>query len=555
MNELRKGEIIELRENICVTKIENAFNWFRERTILAFLLFICQIVLFFLTAPVTPCFAEGIAEGDSITGGDSTPFDQVEVFSFDSRDEAESFSKKLESSGYRSIIETEIRGTKEVHTVFILTIKGEQFDVQELSGESLPDSGEKGPAPDKAQHYESGGGPSWDTMGRRWSNIHGSLSLTGIYTDNVLNSRDNKKADFSTVLTPEIWLTVPGIKQKLSLLTLSPRAPGGFTLSTPDSEQKRRLSGYAYYRTDIPLSSSSGISPYGEQLMHKLGGGILYNGPRISASLADQYESSYHEREAGMVLKPGEQDRYDANRFDALLKYTSLNRLGLDLGYSNFIVRYASGESSFRDRSDDLFSSSVSYRLSPKMSLLAEYEYISIAYDQESSLDSSEHYFLGGLSWDITEKSKGLIKAGYVVKDFENGFGRHDDFSFEVQLDHRLTPRTSLLVSGFRKTSETNIADMSFSITNGFETRLQHMLSTRLTTSAGFLLTEDHYKDEAGLTESVESRTYQGVLECQYEFRRWLRGRVGYAYTQKDSSRNELEYKTNSLFFLITLSH
>jgi hypothetical protein len=158
-------------------------------------------------------------------------------------------------------------------------------------------------------------------------------SFTGIYTDNVLNSRNNKKADFSTVLTPEIWLAVPGIKQKLSLLTLSPRAPGGFTLSTPDSEQKRRFSGHAYYRADIPLSSSSGISPYGEQLMHKLGGGILYNGPRISVGLADQFES-YHEREAGMVLKPDEQDRYDANRFDARLKYTSLNRLGIDLGYS-----------------------------------------------------------------------------------------------------------------------------------------------------------------------------------------------------------------------------
>jgi hypothetical protein len=189
------------------------------------------------------------------------------------------------------------------------------------------------------------------------------------------------------------------------------------------------------------------------------------------------------------------------------------------------------------------------------MSLLAEYKYISITYDRDSLLDSSEHYFLGGLSWDITAKSKGLIKAGYVVKDFEHDSGRHDDFSFEVQLDHQLTPRTSLLASAFRKTSETNLADMSFSVTNGFETRLRHMLTARITTSAGFLFAEERYEDESGLTESVDSRTYQGVLECQYEFRRWLKGRVGYAYTQKDSSRDDLEYKTNSLFFLITLSH
>jgi hypothetical protein len=167
---------LKLGENVCLTKTERV-TWSGERTIITVLLFICQILVFFHASPVPPCFAEEITDGDSITGGDSIPLDQIEVFSFDSRDEAESFSKKLERSGYRSIIRTEVRETKEVHTVFILTIKGEQFDTQELSDEPVPDSGEKEPSPDKAQHYESGGKPSWDMMGGRWNNVHASPAL------------------------------------------------------------------------------------------------------------------------------------------------------------------------------------------------------------------------------------------------------------------------------------------------------------------------------------------------------------------------------------------
>jgi len=192
--------------------------------------------------------------------------------------------------------------------------------------------------------------------------------------------------------------------------------------------------------------------------------------------------------------------------------------------------------------------------LSPRVSLLAEYRFFGISYDKTGTLDSREHYFAGGISWEITAKSKGLFKAGYVVKDFDHSLGSHDDFSLELQLDHRITPKTSVVADAYRKTNETDLSGMAFSVTTGFDVRLKHAFTPKLTSTVGFLLDYDDYKRMEGLTEAAESTTYQWNAALQYAFRRWLRGTAGYAYTVKNASIEDLEYNSNTLFFNVIAS-
>ena len=169
--------------------------------------------------------------------------------------------------------------------------------------------------------------------------------------------------------------------------------------------------------------------------------------------------------------------------------------------------------SDFRNRQDNGLFGVLTYKLSPRLSLLAEYRFFDISYDHTGALDSSEHYFLGGISWDITAKSKGLFKAGYVVKDFDHSLGSFNDFSLELQLDHRFTPKTSVVASAYRKPTETDLSGMAFSLTNGFDVQLRHVLTPKLTSSVGFLVENDHYKQLQGLTEAADSTTYQ-VERC-----------------------------------------
>lgn len=498
-----------------------------------------------------PCFAGGVEKINTIPEKELIPLEKVNVITLDSREKAESFARDLEKSGYKTVVTAGEKGDSQNYKVFILIDKKEQNPSDASGGLS------QGPADnittqDKTRSYESDEKPSWGMLEKRHRYVHASLSLSGIYTDNALSSTNNKQSDFSTFLSPAIWIEFPYSSQHLAPLSLSSRSPGGSLLTRQWPDSLLRYQASLYYTTNIPLTSSSGGLAFGKIPSQTLTGRLLLSGNRFSLLAEDQYEFAHQEQEAGDVATTGKNDRYNSNLFNILLSYESRNRLVFQVGYSHFITGYHSDLGSFRDRQDNGFSASVSYKLSPKIDLTAEYRYLDISYDNAGGLDSSEHYVMGGLSWKITAKSRGLLKVGYGVKNFDHLSDRFNYFSFEAQLDHRFTPKTALSLSAFRKTRETNVMGMAFALTTGVNVRLQHLLTSRLTSSAGFIVANDHYKTWPQLTSGVKSRIYQVNLALQYEFRKWLRGGIGYAYTIKNSSDSTLEYKSNTFYFNIT---
>ncbi len=332
------------------------------------------------------------------------------------------------------------------------------------------------------------------------------------------------------------------------------RSPGGSQLSRQWPDLDSHYQAFLYYRTDIPLTSSSGHLGYGTTPAQTLDSRLLIKGNRFSLLAEDHYEFSYHVQEAGAVVRNDERDRYNSNYFGVAFLYDTQHRLMLSGGYSNFITTYQSDLSDFMNRQDNGLFGVLTYKLTPRLSLLAEYRFFDIAYDHSGELDSREHYILGGISWDITAKSKGLFKAGYVVKDFDHSLGSSGDFSLELQLDHRFTPKTSLVASVYRKPTETDLSGAAFSLTNGLDLELRQVLTPKLTSAVGFLVEDEHYKQLDGLTEEADSTTYQWNAALQYAFRRWLRGTAGYAYTMKNASISELEYNSNTLFFNVIAS-
>ena len=109
-----------------------------------------------------------------------------------------------------------------------------------------------------------------------------------------------------------------------------------------------------------------------------------------------------------------------------------------------------------------------------------------------------------------------------------------------------------ILVNAYRKPNETNIDGTDFSLTEGLEVRLQHLLTSRLTSSAAFLIINEHYKEGPDFDDIIDSELYQVRLALQYAFKRWLKGGIGYARTIKNSSLSELEYRSNMFYFTIT---
>ncbi len=457
------------------------------------------------------------------------PTEKFEMGRFSDRETAKAFLSKLVESGYTGGIEQlkDSSGQAEYQVYVLLPVSAGG----DAGSESL----------------------TWSLLGNKGKNMHAAVTLTGLFTDNAFNARENRKSDFSMFLTPEVWLNLPRTDKIVSAEGLSPSSAGGHILDALTGE---RLFGYhasLYYRTDLPLITSK-TSPYGNAATHRLAAGLALIGNKLSLGLSDQFEKSYQEREAGQLIRADSRDRYDANRFSAAAAYDTRNRIILSLDYVNFITNYHSETGKALDRHDFGLTPAIRYRLTPKINLLAEYSYYVVSYDSTSSLDSEEQYFLGGLEWRLTEKSFGRIKAGYEVKDFEHG-GRYRGYSFELQAEHRLTPKTQLSLSAYRKTNETRVAGTAFAISTGARLSLSHMITSKITAAImlSYLNDRNRGTSPSSLSETaVNDNIYQAGIEVQYAFRRWLRARAEYLFTIKDSSDPAFDYRSNTLLFGLT---
>ncbi|MBI5633658.1 MAG: outer membrane beta-barrel protein [Nitrospirae bacterium] len=478
-----------------------------------------------------PVAAESGAPPDLPTGNATAAeqAEKLEMGRFSNMDTAKAFLLKLIESGYTGGIEQQKNSNgQEEYKVYVLLSSAPGA---EAGSESL----------------------TWSLLGQKGKSIHAAVTLTGIFTDNAFNTKENRKSDFSLLLTPEVWLNLPRTDKAADYENLSPRSTGGHVL---DSLPGERLFGYQvslYYRTDLPLIASK-TSPYGSTATHKVAAGLALIGNRFSLNVSDQFEKAYQEREAGQVIRTDTRERYDANRFSAGVAYDTRNRFIFSLDYVNFITGYRSEIGEGLDRHDYGFTPTLRYRLTSKINLLAEYTYSVVSYDSNSSLDSKEQYFLGGLEWRLTEKSFGRVKAGYEVKDFIHG-ERYSGYSFELQLEQRLTPKTQFALAAYRKTNEMRVAGTAFTITTGARLSLSHMLTSKITTAFLLSYQNDRHKGTSLLSLSetaVNDDIYQAGVEVQYAFRRWLRARAEYFFTIKESSDPAFDYRSNTLLLGLT---
>ena len=252
-----------------------------------------------------------------------------------------------------------------------------------------------------------------ELFGKKGGYVHPFLAVTEFYTDNVFYSKNDKKSDFATVLSPGIWLTVPGVYEKLLIADTSILSPGGFSLSRYKPETFKRYQTYLFYNADIELYSRE---TSGNIVNHKLEGLLQYNlRGGLTFELIDQFLASHDLRGTGIS---SELDKFRTNLADFIVTYNLGERFMLRLDYANYFVDYTASRNDFRDRNDNTVSAYLFYLFRPKTSLFYEYEFVDVSYVDNILSNSAEHHSFLGVQWDVTAKSKGSVKAGYGLKDF-----------------------------------------------------------------------------------------------------------------------------------------
>jgi|WetSurSiteA1Bulk_404760.scaffolds.fasta_scaffold03006_2 polysaccharide biosynthesis protein VpsM len=391
---------------------------------------------------------------------------------------------------------------------------------------------------------------SGSVFGKRGGFVHPFLSITEYYTDNVFFSPDNTKDDFITVFSPGIWLALPHVYEKLLRIETSDVDPGGFSLSRYKPDEFQPYQAYLFYNADIEKFAKHSSE---DAVNHKFEGFFQYNlRGGLSFEVMDQYIDSHDDRGTGINTELSE---YKTNLANFIMMYRTASRFDFRIDTSYFLVNYDKSIDDYRDRYDLSLAAYIFYKATPKTRFFFEYEYLDITYDENILSDSREHHFFGGMQWDITAKSKGSVKAGYGKKDFASAEENADDFIFEVQIDHHLTPKTSLMLRASRSTNETDVSTTDYVLSDTIELEYLQKITAKISADIKLSYTRDAYKDDFtynGRTAKLDDDYYDGAFALQYKFREWLQADAGYIFMKRDSSFSEFDYTTNVFFFRLT---
>lgn len=187
-----------------------------------------------------------------------------------------------------------------------------------------------------------------------------------------------------------------------------------------------------------------------------------------------------------------------------------------------------------------------------------EYEFSDISFDTYSASDSVENRFYAGVEWDVTAKTMGRIKLGYIDKNFDTSDVQDQDgFSFEVQTRHNFNPKRGLQVTGFRRFNESTMVDAYTFISTGITAAWLQRFTEKWSGTLALGYRNEEYKGEStfdGITTERDDDIWSISPAIRYEFRDWMTFDLGYAFAMRDSNFSIFEYNSNTVFFRIDLS-
>ena len=406
---------------------------------------------------------------------------------------------------------------------------------------------------DNSTFNEGTGEINSDLFGKKGGYIHPFFPIAGLYTDNVFNVKENTASDVATVLSPGVWLAVPGTRTQVVEINTSTRTPGGLDYDIGYSRYRKRFQSYLLVASAFSIYSEESKADTEEYWVE---GFIQYNFPgNLSFDLINQYADSHDEWSARF---PGELDKYKNNFFTLRTTYALSDMFRIRVDYANYYLEYDDQQrNSNSDRTDNSFSGYFFYNFRPKYSLFAQYDHINVKYDTNSLADNNTHRFYGGLNWEISAKSYGRLQAGYTNKEFDSSLREDQDATiFRAVIRHAFTAKTSLELRAFRQIRESYITTgLNDILTNEISAHYRQKITSKISANIDLSYTnEDYSAPPPGFTTTREDKFYHALPSVEYHFRKWLSTQFAYIYNKRDSNFSIFDYKNNTFLIRIKTS-
>jgi hypothetical protein len=233
------------------------------------------------------------------------------------------------------------------------------------------------------------------------------------------------------------------------------------------------------------------------------------------------------------------------NIFDAILSYER-EKIKLEGGYR--LSRDDYKELNTLDKDDTMFTGIIFYRIFPKTSILAEYNYGLIEYDTDQTNSDSNYYQIrAGVTGDLLPKLTGTVKAGYRRVDYDQS-GKNDFSGFTLFGDTRytVTERTLINLSVERTSEESSYSTNSHFTSTEIGIKVNHQFLERLGLNSGAFYRWNRYPDETTEDSKTEKRKDKigGVnIGAKYEIKEWLFVTADYEYKRRTSNFPIFEYR------------
>lgn len=223
-------------------------------------------------------------------------------------------------------------------------------------------------------------------------------------------------------------------------------------------------------------------------------------------------------------------------------------RTRIDLNASRDVLDF---DSSFvgntRDYKADQFGAVLRYRIGARTDLLAEYRNLRVRYDNRPldetgapiNLDSDEDFFLAGVAWELTARTRGEVRIGRSERDYKDGRFSESGAHWEAELEWRPRSYSSFVLTTARESLET-YGTGRFINTKRHDLSWNHAWRGRLSSRIQLGLIEDDYEDST----RKDDQFYWGA-SLFYEPVNWMELSGGISYWENDSNFNTLSYDRN----------
>jgi hypothetical protein len=277
--------------------------------------------------------------------------------------------------------------------------------------------------------------------------IHPELTLAGGLDDNVFLEHDDEKDDNYWVVTPGINLALEnkehffGLGYKVDIIRYNEYSSQDSENHTAFGKVRLNFPGALFIKLDNVFQDTSdyATSEFVDRVKRQQNKANASIGLEFSDNFVFQldYGSVYH--------------KYNPNEY--------LDTLDLDSAAEERMTKTFEA----LDRFEHEFGPAIYIKFLPKTSVLVEYHYGIINYfdvdeDVENDNSSTFQQVMGGLKWEATAKSTGILKAGYQWKDYDeeknlDGSKKSDKETWVVsgEINVEFTPKTvaNLLVKRY----------------------------------------------------------------------------------------------------------